>query len=164
MRFATDASLGKLGRLLRSAGFDTQCEHQSRDDDFLGKIESRRVILTRTRAVKQRFRGRRLIFIQHNDPLRQMLQVVRELNIRSSECKPFSRCLSCNRLIQPIDRQTVKHRVPAYVWQRHSSFHGCDQCRRIYWAGSHQDRMGKRLSTIFQKQESETHERTTIQK
>ena len=155
MRFATDASLGKLGRHLRAAGFDTQCEHQSRDDDFLGTIESRRVILTRTRAVKQRFQGRRLVFIHDNDPLRQMMQVVRALNIRASDCRPFSRCLACNRQLLPIDKQAIKNRVPVFVWQRHASFHVCDQCRRIYWAGSHQDRMSKRLATIFPKQESE---------
>lgn len=155
MRFATDASLGKLGRHLRAAGFDTQCEHQSRDDDFLGTIDAKRVILTRTKAVKPRFKDRRLVYIHDNDPLRQMMQVVRELNIRASDCKPFSRCIACNRQIQPIDKQTIQNRVPAFVWQRHSSFHACGQCHRIYWAGSHQDRMGKRLATIFLKQESE---------
>ena len=155
MRFATDAALGKLGRHLRAAGFDTCCAHQSRRSDFLSTVSHDRIILTRTTAVKERFKARQLIFIRSNDPLRQMVQVMQDLSIRPGDLRPFSRCLTCNQVVRPVERLEIKGRVPTYVWHRHASFHTCRQCRRIYWAGSHHDRLVGRLSAIFTLQESD---------
>lgn len=158
IRFATDASLGKLGRHLRAAGFDTLCQHQSRYRDFFDRMDTGRVILTRTRAVRARFPDRAMVFIRDNDPLRQMVQVVRELGIRKSDLRPFSRCLGCNTAIRRVDREAVRDRVPAYVWHCHRTFHGCGRCKRIYWAGSHRDRMGTQIARIFSLKEEMKHE------
>ena len=153
MRFVTDATLGKLGRHLRAAGFDTLCQHRSGRIDFFDMIDAGRVILTRTTVVKRRFKCHPLIFIRDNDPLRQMIQVVRELRLGWGDVKPFSRCLACNTEIRPVDRDAVRARVPAYVWQHHQIFHACGQCQRIYWTGTHHDRMKERLVVIFQRKE-----------
>lgn len=151
MRFATDATLGKLGRYLRAAGFDTLCQHQYRHGDFFfDTLDVERVILTRTMAVKVQFQNRPLVFIRENDPLQQMIQVVRALGIRQSDLRPLSRCLACNIKISQVDRAAVKGRVPAYVWQCQQTFHTCGECQRIYWAGSHHDRMCQLLAAIFQ--------------
>ena len=158
MRFATDTTLGKLGRHLRAAGFDTLCQHQCRSGGFFDTIEADRVILTRTTAVKVRFQSRPLVFIRDNDPLQQMMQVVRELRIEPSHLRPFSRCLECNMDISRVDRDAVRGRVPDYVWQRHQTFHACGKCRRIYWAGSHHDRMCNWLAAIS-RQKEKTHGR-----
>ncbi|MCB2147130.1 MAG: Mut7-C RNAse domain-containing protein [Deltaproteobacteria bacterium] len=158
MRFATDATVGKLGRHLRSAGFDTLCQHQSRRGNFFETIDGERVILTRTRLVKLRFKRRPLVFIRDNDPYRQMIQVVHELKLGWCDLNLFSRCLECNEAIRPVDRATVAGRVPAYVWQYHHTFHACAKCGRIYWAGSHHDRMIQRLLAIFKQKDGETHE------
>lgn len=149
MRFATDAALGKLGRQLRAAGFDTLCQHQSRVENFFDTVDPQRIILTRTMSVRQNFQHRPLVFIQDHDPLQQMMQVVRLLDVKRSDFRPFSRCLACNTGIIRLDRDEVRGRVPDYVWQRHRSFHRCDSCRRIYWAGSHHQRMGNRLEAIL---------------
>ena len=158
MRFATDATLGKLGRQLRAAGFDTRCQHENHRADFFETMDSRRVILTRTKVIERRFQGRLLVFIRDNDPLQQMVQVVHELNIEPDQLRPFSRCLVCNTPTTPVDRDAVIERVPEYVWQRQSNFHHCDQCRRVYWAGSHHDRLCERLDAIFQHKKETNYE------
>jgi hypothetical protein len=154
IRFATDAALGKLGRHLRAAGFDTRCAPQRRQLAFFDAVGVDRVILTRTMAVKKRFTARPLIFVRSNNPLDQLTQVFGELNIQKDDLRPFSRCLGCNQRVHPVDRQTIKGRVPTFVWQRHTSFHTCRLCRRIYWAGSHHDRLVMQLSALFTSQES----------
>jgi hypothetical protein len=78
-----------------------------RHGDFFEAIDTRRVILTRTTAVIQRYKDRPLLFIRDNDPLQQMMQVVRELDISRSDLKPFSRCLACNMDIFRVDREVV---------------------------------------------------------
>ncbi len=158
MRFAVDATLGKLGRHLRSAGFDTLCQHQSRDEDFFDTIDGERVILTRTRLLKLRFNSRPLVFIRDNDPFQQMKQVVRACDLRWRDAKLFSRCLACNEKLLRVDREAVAGLVPAYVWHRHDTFHACGRCDRIYWAGSHHDRMCRRLSAIFQDEDEKNHD------
>jgi len=155
LRFAADATLGKLGRHLRSAGFDTLCRHQSWDDDFFDTIDGERVILTRTRVLKVRFNSRPLVFIRDNDPFQQMKQVVRACDIQWRDVHLFSRCLACNEKLLKADREAVTGLVPAYVWQHHDTFHTCGKCCRIYWAGSHHDRMCRRLSAIFQDERRE---------
>lgn len=157
-RFAADATLGKLGRDLRSAGFDTLCQHQNRAGDFFDTIAGGRVILTRTRLLKLRFKARPLVFIRDNDPFQQIKQVVLELNLGWCDVKLFSRCRECNENLYKMDREAVAGLVPAYVWQRHPTFHTCGRCDRIYWTGSHHDRMHERFSTIFQQKEDKNHE------
>lgn len=149
MRFVTDATLGKLGRHLRAAGFDTVCQHESRHRNFFNSIETDRILLTRTVKLKNRYKHRHSLFIQDNDPIAQMIQVVKELSIGLADVKPFSRCLNCNLEITPIDKQWICGQVPAYIWQHHQSFHICNSCRRIYWSGSHHRRLTKQFETFF---------------
>ncbi len=158
MRFAADATLGKLGRHLRAAGFDTLCQHENRQGSFFETIDAERVILTRTAEVVLRFQSRSLAFIRDNDPLLQMRQVVQELGIGHCDLRPFSRCLRCNIKLCRVNRETVYGRVPAYVWQRHETFHACGNCGRIYWAGSHHERMCRGLAAIFQQKDEKPHE------
>lgn len=151
-RFATDAALGKLARHLRAAGFDTCCAPQSVQADFWRTIAPERIILTRTKALRLRFKDRNPVFISENEPWRQFLQVVRELKIEAGDLHPLSLCMVCNRRLHDVDRQSVKGRVPDYVWQRHARFRTCDRCRRLYWAGSHPGRMEQRMAAIFSTQ------------
>jgi uncharacterized protein len=154
MRFATDASLGKLGRLLRAAGFDTRCEHQSTEPDFWRCIEPERIVLTRTRRIAKRLMGHPMVFIRPNDPVHQLNQVVAVLAIDRADLRPFTRCLACNTPIRAIDRQQAYGQVPMYVWNCQSTFHTCDSCKRIYWAGSHHERICRRFEVIFKHKDS----------
>ena len=149
MRFATDATLGKLGRHLRAAGFDTVCQHENRNRNFFDSIATDRIILTRTVKLKFRYENRLLLFIRDNDPIAQMMQVVKDLNIRPADINPFSRCLICNLEIWPIDKQAIQGQVPVYIWQHHQSFQICKSCQRIYWSGSHHSRLTKQFETLF---------------
>jgi len=149
MRFATDATLGKLGRHLRAAGFDTLCQHENRNNDIFNALESDRIVVTRTKALLTRLKHYPVIFIMDNDPFQQVVQVFQELNIRQSDVNPFSRCLSCNLEIETVDKQILGGKVPAYIWQHHQTFRVCNGCKRIYWAGSHHCRLLKQFDMIF---------------
>ena len=125
------------------------------EGDIQYTIDGERVILTRTRLLKVRFNHRPLVFINDNDPFQQMKQVVRARDIQWHEVDLFSRCLSCNEKLLKADRDAVAGQVPAYVWQHHDTFYSCGQCGRIYWAGSHHERMHRRLSALFQNERRE---------
>jgi uncharacterized protein with PIN domain len=158
-RFAVDTSLGKLVRHLRMIGFDARypdpCGQPFRR---VATPDPGRIIVTRTQTIRDRFRQRRVIFICHNDPLRQLAQVIEEVGIQADDMHPFTRCLECNRQTVPISRDTVRGRVPPYVWQSHSQFATCNGCHRIYWAGSHLNRMVRRVSAICTLKKERHHE------
>ncbi len=164
-RFAVDVPLGKLARYLRMAGFDASYPNRrDRPHDFFMPIDPGRIIVTRTRSVRDRFQDRPMIFIHCNHPLRQLAQVTTDLQIRQSDIFPFTRCLDCNRQMAPTDREAVWGRVPPYIWHVHRRFTACGNCHRVYWAGSHRHRMVERLSAIWTPKEMRHHERHTPQK
>jgi uncharacterized protein with PIN domain len=47
--------------------------------------------------------------------------------------------------VREVRQEDVAGKVPDGVLQRSRSFHECPECGRIYWEGSHADRMKKRL-------------------
>lgn len=59
--------------------------------------------------------------------------------------RPFSRCLECNSLLRPIAKAEILDRLPASVGARHQEFTTCDSCGRLYWRGSHWQRMQQML-------------------
>ena len=55
------------------------------------------------------------------------------------------RCSVCNCKVINVDKQSVEGKVPEYVFQTQSEFSQCPQCGRIYWKGSHYQRIEQRL-------------------
>lgn len=52
----------------------------------------------------------------------------------------FKRCLRCNGLLVSLSPPEAKLKwpdLPEYVFQTQKSFNWCDQCRQLFWAGTH---------------------------
>ncbi|MBI4257155.1 hypothetical protein HY626_03830, partial [Candidatus Uhrbacteria bacterium] len=62
--------------------------------------------------------------------------------------EPFSRCVECNALLEPMAKEAVKERVPPYVFSTQERFSCCPQCRRLYWPATHQQRMAEELKAL----------------
>ena len=67
----------------------------------------------------------------------------------ASAVRPFSRCMRCNEPLQPVAKADVLHRVPPMVRVERQSFSRCPRCARLYWRGSHWQRMRRRLDTLL---------------
>jgi uncharacterized protein with PIN domain len=61
----------------------------------------------------------------------------------------FTRCRLCNLVLEPIDRECVHGRIPTSIADRAQSFAECSGCGRVYWEGSHTDRMRSVLARVF---------------
>jgi hypothetical protein len=147
--FAVERTLGKLAKWLRILGFDTLYEGDLSADETASYHDPQRISLTRTERVRRRPTPQRRIFIEPDDPDRQLQQVIRAVGIRREDLQPFSRCILCNTPLAEVEKSDVKNRVPDYVWETQASFRRCPSCRRIYWAGSHIDRGLKRIQALF---------------
>jgi uncharacterized protein with PIN domain len=145
--FAAEKTLGRLTKWLRLLGFDTRYEPEFAGKKFIETLEKDRVLLTRTRRIQNQFASRRLIFIESDHLMPQLNQIFRELGLKASQTRPFSRCLQCNTSIVIVEKASVLGRVPDYIFEIHDRFQKCPECDRIYWPGSHTRRS---LETIRQ--------------
>lgn len=135
--------LGRLAKWLRILGYDTLYV-PSLDDGKLARIARAegRVLLTRdTQLIKRR--GIESLFIYSDDFLEQLRQVVGDLNLNVDNS--FTRCPVCNQVLRGIDREDVRERVPPYVFKNQERFSLCPDCGKIYWRGTHWERMRRLL-------------------
>ena len=142
-RFVADVHLGRLAGYLRLLGFDTLYHNRSLDRELvtISGIQ-RRVLLTRDRELLMHRALTHGVYVRGDRPREQLGYVLSRLDLRDS-CRPFTRCLSCNGQLEPVDRELVLGRVPPRVTDRHSQFRRCSDCERIFWQGSHYERMMK---------------------
>lgn len=148
-RFAAEKTLGKLAKWLRILGFDTVYEPDFPNRSLEDLAGRERIILTRTQRICAEKASHNLIFINSDQPLGQLQQVMRELKLVHKDTKPFSRCIKCNLLTTPVDKVSVRHSVPDYIWETQNSFRICNGCRKIYWPGSHVERSKDIINHIF---------------
>jgi len=73
-------------------------------------------------------------------PEAQLREVAGRYDLASA-ARPFTLCLHCNLALRPIDRSSLPGRVSEKILQLHESFVHCAGCDRVYWPGSHYDRM-----------------------
>jgi uncharacterized protein len=141
LAFVADAHLGGLGRMLRMLGFDTIYDHALHDPQIadIASIE-RRVVLTRDRELLKRRDVMRGAFVRALKPEQQLAEMAQRYPL-ADHMKPFALCLHCNLPLQPADPQAVAERAPERIRQQYRQFMHCPGCDRIYWEGSHWDRM-----------------------
>jgi len=156
MKFLVDMNVGKLARLLRMMGYDTLL-FRGHDDGALVKqaLAEGRVVLTKDGQVFQRRVARlgrlKTLRIEAEDPLVQLRQVVEAFHLKY-DYSPFSRCLECNRLLEPRTKEEVKGLVPPFVYGNQEEFRQCPSCKRLYWRGTHWQHMGQVLRGLEEKQ------------
>jgi hypothetical protein len=149
IRFAADRMLGRLARLLRLLGYDTEYS-PAVTTAGLREIAQRgdRIVLTRGQAEK-RFPNMFNVFsVKSENALVQLREVVErfKLDVRAGL---WTRCTLCNGTIEPVEKVTVADLVPARVYEIYSAFYQCARCGHIYWQGSHVERILKNLRSVL---------------
>jgi hypothetical protein len=148
-RFAAEKTLGRLTKWLRLLGFDTRYESELTGKKFIDTLEKDRILLTRTRRIQNQFASRKLIFVESDHLPQQLNQIFRELGLKASQTRPFSRCLHCNVPIVIAEKASVRGRVPDYIFETHDRFQKCPECDRIYWPGSHTRRSFEKIQQLL---------------
>lgn len=152
MKFVVDSNVGKLARWLRVAGFDTLF-FRDIDDSRLVRIAlaESRVLLTRDTEIKKRrlaTSGRlKVVLIEHDDVKTQLRQVMTAFDL-AGHIRPFTLCVECNETLLPREREEVKELVPPYVFRTQTQYVQCPACRRVYWRGTHWERMSRMLEEV----------------
>jgi uncharacterized protein len=136
-RFVLDVHLGTLTRRLRLLGFD--CWYRTHADDRdLARVSlaEERILLTRDRGLLMRREVVHGYCPRSDDPDLQAGEVVDRFGLRS-RAAPLSRCVRCNGRLRSVPLADVATEVPPRSRAAFDRFARCDDCRRVFWPGSH---------------------------
>ncbi len=147
--FVADAHLGGLARLLRMLGFDTVYGNALADREILEiATRERRIVLTRDRELLKCRDVLRGCFVHALKPEAQFREIAARYAL-PRHMRPFTLCLHCNLRLEAVGRNAVRGRVPERIAGRYAEFARCAACGRIYWQGSHWERMREMLGALL---------------
>jgi len=155
-RFIVDTNAGKLARWLRIMGYDTLFINDIDDEGLIAiGLKEKRVLLTKDTQIMRRrvvTSGRlKALLIIDDDSKAQLHYVVEAM--RLNQKRQFTICLECNETLVPRIKEEVRELVPPYVFRTQSRFVECPSCHRIYWRGTHWQRMKQELEMLVEVEE-----------
>jgi hypothetical protein len=144
--------LGSLARKLRMYGFDTIYDAKLNDAELIKIAESQnRTLLTSDRELFLRATNKSIsavLIVGDNDAAR-LAYVFSSLQIAADLNPEKSRCPVCNGLLEGAIKSSLTN-VPKTVLERQERFYVCKSCGKVYWRGSHWQRM-KSMANIVEK-------------
>ena len=140
-RFLLDTHLGRLAAYLRMLGFDAAYGNDY-DDEQLATLAhgDRRVLLTRDRGLLKRKIVAHGFCVRQTRPSSQLVDIIRRYAL-APEANPWSRCVRCNGLLEPVDKAEILDCLEPKTKLYYDEFQRCTACAQIYWRGSHHERM-----------------------
>jgi len=147
-KFVLDDHLGKLAKMLRLLGFDSKYRNDYSDEQIV-KISTseKRIALTMDRNLLKRKSLTHGLWIRSRRIEDQVKEVLNRLDLYR-QIKPFSRCLICNSRVRSVQKDKIRNRLQPRTAQTYKKFYICNTCNKIYWHGSHYDRMKKKIEQL----------------
>ena len=148
-RFVLDVNLGKLAKRMRLLGFDCLYRNDYRDTDVVNiAVNEQRIVLTRDRRLLYIKRVNHGYWIRAVDAESQVDEVMHRFNLFTL-IHPFTRCSICNTLLSPVAKSDIMDRLEPKTRRYYQFFYQCSGCRRIYWQGSHSEKMRQRFADFL---------------
>jgi uncharacterized protein with PIN domain len=148
--FVLDIHLGRLAGYLRLVGFDARYRNDYEDLELAQvSCAEGRILLTKDRGLLKRTQVTHGYYVRSSHPREQLLEVLRRFDLFAS-IEAFSRCLRCNDRIKPVRKEEVLELLPQQTRKHFDDFYQCVGCGRVYWKGSHYDRMLRFVTGILE--------------
>lgn len=148
LKFVCDVHLGKLAKSLRMFGFDTAYQNNFTNADLERiALEENRTLLSRNAAFSK-YKPLQSLTITSEEPLVQLKNVLEYFDLKD-KTHPFTLCLLCNAPLQKVLKENVINEIPFNTAAYFREFWRCPNCKRIYWKGSHYERMLKEINGLM---------------
>ena len=148
-RFVLDVHLGKLARYLRLLGFDALYRNDYDDPTIIALARAdHRIILTRDRGILKHSAVTHGYWLRHTQAGSQLREVVQAFDLQRN-ARPFTRCLQCNVTLEAVDKAAILDDLPPGVRTAYEIFTRCPGCRKLYWPGTHYERMKALLGELL---------------
>jgi uncharacterized protein len=147
-RFVLDVHLGTLARSLRMLGFDTVYENTLTDKAIAGIAQAeQRIVLTRDVNLLKHKAIPVGYWLRSQHTEEQLQEVIRRFRLLR-QIRPFTRCMVCNGKIAVVPKDIVIDQLPPKTRLYFDEFYQCSDCSRVYWKGSHYERMLGFINTL----------------
>ncbi|HEX9739327.1 MAG TPA: Mut7-C RNAse domain-containing protein, partial [Ignavibacteriaceae bacterium] len=110
-------------------------------------LDENRTILTQDRDILKRNEVTHGYWVRNKTAEDQLKEVIERFQLKNL-INEFTRCLECNTLLNKVDKENVISQLPPKVKEWHNEFYECPGCKKIYWKGSHYERMKLIISDI----------------
>ena len=149
IKFILDVHLGKLAKSLRLFGFDAFFDTNFSDVEIVRySLSDDRIILTRDKELLLRKDAINGCRIMSQRPDEQLKEVFRKYDL-TNRINPFTRCRECNSLLEGVPKEEIIQRLNPRTREYYNNFKKCTLCDRIYWEGSHYERMRKYIDSVI---------------
>ncbi len=147
VKFGIDAMLGKLVRIFRFYGFDTEYYRNERDVEIVGKcLREGRILITSDRDLVRMAKAWNLEVYYVEDPSKDPWKLAKEIiHSFGVKAEPFTRCPKCNGRLSIVSKWDVEGFVHPFVWNKFDNFAVCENCGQIYWEGTHYEKILKKM-------------------
>lgn len=153
--FVVDAMLGNLAKKLRLLGYDSKYDSSVEDSDLI-KIgeKQRRVIVTKDENLSKSAEktGVMSVLIRGNDEIEQIVQIAKKIGLSDFIIDTNSaRCVNCNGKLGSIDKIRIMNKIPSGIYERQEKFWMCNDCKKIYWEGTHFEKLQEFVQKLNQR-------------
>jgi hypothetical protein len=149
--FVADAMLKKLARWLRLLGVEALYP-ESIDDDEIIKFTKKKdkVLLTMDSELCRRARkqGVSVFLMPRRSTEEQLVLLIKRFKLDVSDAPSKVLCPLCNGALKEVGKKDVKTKVPSELLSKHDVFWICKKCNKIFWEGSHWDRIKRNVEKV----------------
>ena len=138
VKFLLDGMLGTLARWLRISGYDAEYLRSTPDKDLVDRAsEEDRILLTRDKLLYRKAikAGAEAMLVKGEDDVERLSLIVKKYGLVLHPQQ--SRCPKCNGLLENVDKDIVKDKIPKRTYKAFDEFFVCSSCGQVYWRGSH---------------------------
>lgn len=147
-KFIADVHIGSLARYLRMLGFNVLYKNDFSNQEIIDlSLTEKRAILTKDRKLLKNSKVTHGYWIRNEEPEEQVKEVIIRFNLKD-DVKEFLRCLECNNILEPVEKEKVENRIPPKVKKWQNEFWYCRNCDKVFWKGSHYKEMRKFIERI----------------
>jgi len=147
-KFIADVHIGSLARYLRMLGFNVLYKNDFSNQEIIDlSLTEKRAILTKDRKLLKNSKVTHGYCIRNEEPEEQVKEVIIRFNLKD-DVKEFLRCLECNNILEPVEKEKVENRIPPKVKKWQNEFWYCRNCDKVFWKGSHYKEMRKFIERI----------------
>ncbi len=152
-KFVADVMLGSLSRWLRLFGFDTLYSNRFKDFELIKiSLQEHRILLTKDRILSRSKLLKDVLFINSEILEEQLVEVFLYLKDKNFSIPIKSyRCPVCNGGMTKVSKEEVFNEIPDYIVMNIDEFYMCSCCKKIYWQGSHKEKIDAMRDKILKR-------------
>lgn len=151
-RFLCDEMLHRLGRYLRMAGYNTRFSAKGEHDNEVlrcAAVEDRWLLTLDTKIFSHSFKWHK-VFLLSTSRLNEQVEIVSKQFSIDWLSHAFTRCIVDNTPLAHADGEQ-KSKLPEGAQTLGGPVLYCNECHRLYWQGSHFEKMLEQLRAFNEK-------------